>query len=370
LGGVGKYALSMDRVHRFAPVKIYTLCILGRNWWYDKDGLDALDAQKIFIKSRLDISWLRKVPQFVNKLKPDLIMTHGFNGHFVALVTRMLTQERTVLICSYHGSYHATTPGKKLIEPIYNHVTNTFIRHSAMSCVSVASFTKRFLVKKGVLDKKIVVIHNGIDAQRPSSGVGGQIRKEWRIDGHEIVVGVASRLDSVKGIHFLIDAMNVLIKRYKNLKLVIIGTGTSEQDLKSRVDNHGIGDKVLFLGYRSDVPACLEAMDIFVLPSVAEYHSIGLLEAMRAGKTIIATNVGGNTESVRHMKEGIIVPPADVTALVEAIARIIDDPLLGDRLGEASELRFRQFFTEEVMIRRTTKWLLKCGKLARNLTAA
>ena len=368
LGGVGKYAVLINNVNHCALVKIYSLTILGKSWWYDEHALDILKSEKIFIKSRKDLSWLKKVTRYINYLKPDLIMTHGFNGHFVALTTRLLNKKNIPFICSYHGLYHAMTSGRKLVEGIFNFIAERFVRHFAVSCVTVANYTKNCLVERGIAKEKITVIHNGIDDHKLPPNAREQLQDEWGIEKHEIVIGVASRLDPIKGVHFLVDAFDKLTKRYDNIRLIIIGFGTDEDKLKIKAKNYRIDDKVIFTGFRSDIPACLEAIDIFVLPSLSENHSIGLLEAMRAGKAIVATDVGGNTESVRHMKEGIIVPPKSVDALVGAITEILENASLSNAFGIAARLRFNEHFTEEKMVRRTAEWLLKCGEMTKDVS--
>lgn len=365
LGGVGKYLTLINNVNRYAPIRIHTLCILADKWWSDHEALKKLNAHKIRIRSRLDLSWSIKAASFIDAFDPHLIMTHGFNGHFVAFTARILAKTNIPFICSYHGSYHAISPGRKLVEGLFNFITKRFIRHFTISCVAVADYSKNYLVERGVSNDKITVIHNGIDDYKPSPNAREKLRDEWGIKKNEVVIGVASRLDPVKGVNFLVDTFEKLTKRYDNIRLIVIGSGTCEDELRSKVSNYEIDGKVVFTGFRSDVPACLEAMDIFVLPSLAEYHSIGLLEAMRAGKPIVATNVGGNTESVSHMKEGVIVPPANVDALVKGISQLLNDPVLANRLGKAAKIRFRKNFTEEIMVQRTAQWLMKCGEVAR-----
>jgi glycosyltransferase involved in cell wall biosynthesis len=364
MGGVGKYAQLIDKVPLYAPVQITSLCILGKHWWHDEEGLNDISARKIYIESRLDFSWIARVAIEIDALSPDLIMTHGFNGHCVALVTRFLTQKKSRLICSYHGSYHATTPGRKIFEMVFNAFTEAYIRHVAQACVSVAAFSKKHLVEKGVSPSKVEVIYNGIIDDQPSVTVGKRLRRDWGIGDHEIVIGAASRIDPVKGLQYLIAAFSELCKYRSNLKLVIVGSGIMEQRLNAMINGCGLSDKVIFTGFRADVPACLHIMDIFVLPSLAEYHSIALLEAMRAGKVIVATDVGGNTESVRHLQECLIVPAADAVALAGAIGRIIDDRSLANRLGKSARERFRKHFTDETMVRHTAQWFQECGPTA------
>jgi glycosyltransferase involved in cell wall biosynthesis len=361
LGGVGKYAQLIDLVDRYEKVKIFSICILGKNWWYDKDGLKRINADKIFIQSRLDLSWIKKVIFKINKISPTIIMTHGFNGHFVALITRIFIRFQPVYICSYHGSYHAITKGRKIIEKSINFFTESYIRYVASSCVAVADFTKKYLLKKKILQSKISVIHNGISEKLFPNEYRNKLRDEWEVKENELLIGVASRLDPVKGLEYLLAAFKNIIFKYDNLKLVIIGTGSLELKLKKMVKDNGLSTKVIFTGFRNDIPACLQAINIFVLPSLAEYHSIALLEAMRAGKAIVATDVGGNTESVRNLKEGLIVPSADSESLAQAIEKMVNDYDLADDLGNAAKERFNNLFTDDTMIRNTARWLLKCA---------
>jgi glycosyltransferase involved in cell wall biosynthesis len=128
------------------------------------------------------------------------------------------------------------------------------------------------------------------------------------------------------------------------------------------VNELNLNQHVIWAGFRSDIPACLEAFDIFVLPSLAEYHSIALLEAMRASKAIVATDVGGNTESVRDQKEALIVAPANSDAIVAAVTQLMESPELGGRLAGAARERLTRNFLQSQMIQRTAEWLMSALK--------
>ena len=201
------------------------------------------------------------------------------------------------------------------------------------------------------------MIHNGISDLEQNLLARARLREEWGIHSGEVLVGIASRFDPIKGIAGLVDAFGRVAGNYPQAKLVLIGAGSLDDALRAQVGSLGLSDRVIFTGFRTDIAACLEAMDVFVLPSLAESHSIGLLEAMRAAKAIIATDVGGNTESVRHEQEALIVPPADGTALAAALERLFDDPALRNRLGQKARARFLDEFTVDRMLGRTAKWL-------------
>jgi glycosyltransferase involved in cell wall biosynthesis len=358
IGGVGKYAAIINDVSRYAPIDMETVCILSPAWHCDRDTIAKLSATEITIKSRYDISWIWKVAWELDRIKPDLIMTHGFNGHFVVMVTSILHRVQWSFICSYHGLYHAPSVSRKVYEKFFNIIMEHFIRYWALGVAVVAEHSQKYLVQKGVNASKITVIHNGIDnCMVLSDDARQRLRREWKIRDDEILLGIASRLDPVKGIEYLIDALSRLVQRNNKIKLAIVGTGSSENFLKQYVKESNLSDYIIFTGFRSDVNDCLSAFDIFILPSLAEYHSIALLEAMRAKKPIIATDVGGNTESVRDEIESLIIKPANVTVLCNAIERLVSDPTLCLRLASAAHERFQREFTTEQMIRKTAEWI-------------
>jgi glycosyltransferase involved in cell wall biosynthesis len=363
LGGVGKYALLINEVSKIAPITIVSVCILNKNWPSDLFGLKWLDARSIYIRSRFDLSWVPNVINTIRRENPDLIMSHGFNGHFVALLTKLLSGHKIHLVCSYHGLYHATTRGRRAFEKSINLFTEHFIRRWTLSTVAVVYFAKDYLVGKKVARDQIHVIHNGIEDERPTAGAREKLRREWNIGPEDVVIAAASRLDPVKGLEYAISAVSELAQTVPGIRFVIIGTGRSEERLKAHVEELGLHNNVIFTGFRADIIDCLAAFDIFVLPSLAEYHSIALLEAMCAGKAIIATDVGGNTESVRDGKEGLIVPPADAHALYDALERLVTDEKLRITLGDNARCRFVTHFTVDVMVQKTAEWFQRCAAM-------
>lgn len=369
-GGVAKYATMIDDVKRYEPIEISHLCIIGRNWHTDDIALSELGADRIEVRYRADPSWLWKVRRAIARRKPDLLLTHGYNGHLVALATGIGARSRVPNVCSYHGPYHPSDPVRRLLEPIFNRFTENFLRRHTLSILSVSGSNKDYLSRRGVTEAKITVIHNGLDDLTPSEGARARLRAEWGVGPRDMVVGTASRLDPNKGVHCLISASARLAPDHPNVKTVIVGAGPYEQALRELATKLGMADRILFAGFRSDVPDCLAAFDVFVLPSFAESHSIGLLEAMRAGKPIVATGVGGNTESVRDGREAIIVPPGDATALAEALSRLLGDSPTRERLRQAARQRFESEFSLERMLRRTAEWLMACGAMAREEQAS
>ena len=174
----------------------------------------------------------------------------------------------------------------------------------------------------------------------------------------EISIGLASRLDSVKGIEYLLQAIPLVKAKTKNpFKVYILGDGPLEKKLIQISQKLNINDSIVFLGYQNNIPEWLATWDIFVLPTLFEYHSIALLEAMRAGKAIIATTVGGNEESVTNHVEALTIPSKDSIALSEALIKLIENPQLRKKIGENARKRFLIEFTENTMKKNLIKAL-------------
>jgi len=357
IGGVGKYASLIDNIVDTENVDILNIVILNKSRQIDVKTLDLLKNKSIIYRNGIfDLSWVKSIKEAILKYNPKAIMSHGFNGHFVAYIIKILVRPECQYVASYHGSYHATTKARKIAGWFYNKFAEHYLKRCASSIISVADYCKVYLQRKGVESEKIRVIHNGIDDIVNDDLSRAKLRNEWSVKDNDLLIGVASRIDPVKGIEYLLDAYERIADEFSYVKLAIIGTGTLENEFKKRISNKGLANRVIFTGFRSDIPACLNAMDIFALPSLAEYHSIALLEAMRAGKAIISTDVGGNTESVRDEKDGLIVQSADSNQLYDALVRYITDESLRTLHGESARNRFVSNFTVDKMASDTRDW--------------
>jgi glycosyltransferase involved in cell wall biosynthesis len=163
--------------------------------------------------------------------------------------------------------------------------------------------------------------------------------------GHPIVSMVA-RLEPRKGQRYLIEAA----AQVPEATFVFIGDGPDRAALEAQARAQGVADRVLFLGYREDIPDVLACCNLLVLPSFAEGMPLSILEAMAAGKPVIASAIGGTDEAVVHGETGLLVPPAKPSALAKAIQTVLSDPDLARRLGAAGRERAYQKFSAETMV--------------------
>ena len=333
--------------------QVYSVCININNINADLTLLRKLGVKIIEINSKSDFSWLNKVKQNIEEVKPDIFFTHGFNGAIIALLLRYFKGIDLPLVTTYHGLYHAPTSKKKILEPIYNGLSRFVYKNLAKQTVCVEHMSRHFLIEKGVPENKLVTIHNGL---KP---IGRQQKidlKSFNIPEKNLIILTASRITKVKGLNYLLEAIADIKNKTKVLfTYVMIGYGPDITKLKQIATELSILDFVSFIGYQNNIPSWLESTDIFALPSLHEYHSIALLEAMRSGKAIVATDVGGNGESIRDQKEGLLIPSKNVNALSIALLKLIEDSSLRIQYGKAAKTRFEKNFSEQVMKRKLLK---------------
>jgi len=355
LGGVGKCALAYSRLNEISDIKIHSVCIHGIHWNCDLDPLMAIGATLIPIRGRMDFSWISRCATLIKSYNPDLVFVHGFNGPIVVWLCQKKLKNKFPFVCSYHGKYYAPYWSRLPLEPVFNRFMEWIYKQYAMGVVAVAGHCKNYLVQQGVPAEKIHVVHNGLPERIKSNY---QVSKsKLGFDDDNFIIGVVSRIDPKKGLDYLVEAFSRIATNYPQAILVIVGDGPYVNELRNKATRLGVDKKIIFTGYQADVDEWLDISDIFVLPSLSEAHSMSLLEGMRAGKAIVATNVGGNPESVEHEEQGLLVPPADSEALAKAILRMIENPELRMRLGASARKRFKAEFTEDKMLEKMAAWL-------------
>jgi glycosyltransferase involved in cell wall biosynthesis len=218
--------------------------------------------------------------------------------------------------------------------------------------IAVSRFVaQRMSQALGVPARKVRVVPNGIP-----SGVFGsylpstEMRAQLSGVPDRPVVLTPARLDPVKGHMVLLAAAAQL----PEVAFALAGEGPLHDELADSVLQLGMGDRVTFLGYRQDVPALLATCDVVALPSLSEGFGLAVIEAMAAGKPVVATSVGALPEIIQHGETGLLVPPGDPPALANAIRMLLEDKRLATRLATAARARVEREFTAKRMVDRVT----------------
>jgi glycosyltransferase involved in cell wall biosynthesis len=246
-------------------------------------------------------------------------------------------------------------PHNYILEP-YEKFYKKLIYSRIFQAIAVSADNKLNLLKLfGVPEKKLTVIHNGIDVNKFQFSIFKNLDNSISCVTHnKTVITTISRLVEHKGLYFLIQAAKHLNK-IENICFLIVGEGPLQESLMKDVKEAGMEDRFLFIGFRSDIPYILSKTDIFVLPSLFEGLPISVLEAMAAGKPVIASNVSGIPEEVIDKKTGILVPPGDPEALAKAIEELAKNPEKRQEMGEEGRKLVKEHFTLTKMVYETEK---------------
>jgi len=203
----------------------------------------------------------------------------------------------------------------------------------------------------GVSARRVTVIRTAVDCeafyvpdQRESC------RSEFGLAPESRVVGYTGRLEKQKRLDLLLEGFSQVLARHPQAHLMIVGEGWLRPKLEALAASLGISHAVIWTGFRQDIPRLLAAIDIYMLPSANEGFSASMLEAMAAGKPVIATDVGGAKEVVIDKRTGILIPPGSASAIASAIIDLLDHPEKQAALAQAGRSRVVQEFGVQRMV--------------------
>lgn len=292
-----------------------------------------------------DLLALFQVCSLLHRIKPDLIHMHTFKAGFIGRLAGWWMGIPSVY------TMHAWLWGTEAVSGLSSVLGRAFERIAARFCqriITVSEAGQRILGELKIGSRlKAVTIHNGIsdcDAQ----AVHGP-------KASPVIVMVA-RFMPPKHQDALLRAFAALPS---GPRLRFIGDGVTKPAIEALAGQLGVAERVDFLGERGDVPRLLAESDIFVLSSVMEMFPISILEAMRAGLPVVASNVGGISEAVIHGSTGLLVPKQSVAELALALQSLVQDADLRGRLGAAARQSFLKNFQFSPVARRTQELYLE-----------
>jgi glycosyltransferase involved in cell wall biosynthesis len=343
VGGAEKVVLDIfDRIDRdrFSVRLMYwqDRAPLLENRGYSPDEVKKLSFTKV-ISIRSIVVLIREL----KRLKADVLQTHFMDPDLLGVfAARFLGIPQIMTIHSY------PFPEKKTHCWRYR-ILSYFA--ATIMCVS-ETVKKHVMTSTGIRPEKLSVVHNGINPDKFSLGSSverkNELRKSLGIPQESVVVGNVSRLIEDKGHKYLLMAMPGIVTKFPFVKLLIVGDGGLRDELTELSRTLNIADKVVFAGSRLDVPQLLEIMDVFVFPTFREALGICVLEAMAAGKPIIATDDAAIPELIENNVEGLLVHPGDHYALERAIALMLDDKDMRERMSVAARKRSSDFTMEKM----------------------
>jgi len=340
-------ALNLDR-RRFQPL---VACLYGAGATAQRLQAGGVPVTDLGMRHKADVGAVVRLWRLLRRERPLILHAFLFHANLLACLVGRLAGVPIILVSE-------RTMG---MENRARYVVNWLTAPLANRIVAVSPSVRDFVVQRvGIPASKVLVIPNGVDVARFAAAQPIS-RAAWGLPAEGSLIGAVMRLDPVKGGETLVRAVAALPP---GPHAVVVGDGPQRAAWESLADALGVAGRIHFVGYQADVPAWLAACDVFVLSSEREGMPNAVLEAMAAGRPVVATAVGGTPDVVLDGVTGLLVPPRDPAALARAIQSLLDDPARAREMGAAGRWRVEEHFSLEAVVARTVALydsLLKVG---------
>jgi glycosyltransferase involved in cell wall biosynthesis len=263
----------------------------------------------------------------VRRERPDIVQSFLFVDNTIARVAGVFSPE-TVVVTGARGIQNRTSPLVRAVDRLLIPLSDYIVSNSASGAAAY--------VDRGATPDRVGVVHNGRDLDAFVDAEPAPLREQFDVPADAPLVGMVSRLHPIKGQPDLVAAWPAVRRAVPDAHLVFVGDGPERAALEAAVAATGETSSVHFTGNRDDVPGVLAALDAFVFTSYREGQSGALLEAMAAGKPIVATDIVENRELVSDGETAVLVPTAEPAALSAAIVGLLCDPDRAAALGAAA----------------------------------
>lgn len=297
----------------------------------DRLGMAARKLQTatfpIVSKSPIHPASVKQLLTILRRENVSILCTHGYRPNIIGCFAAKAAGIATIAV-----SRGWTAESGKI--RMYERLDRFFLRLSS-HVVAVSHGQKEKVVRCGVPENRVSVIHNAIDVHSCAISPAKSVRRELGIPEDSIWVVSAGRLSPEKNYSTMIEVARQVASKKNNVFFTVFGEGFLRNTLEEQRDRAGLQNRFLFPGFRADIASAFAEMDIFMLPSLTEGLPNVVLEAYSMKKPVIASAVGGTPEIVQHNISGKLSAPYDVTTMAEAILRFSNDDNLRGCMGNA-----------------------------------
>jgi glycosyltransferase involved in cell wall biosynthesis len=311
----------------------------------DRCRSDGIPFVPLTLRHEFDLASARRLARVIGEREADVVHVHKGIAHSAALFATFFARRRPVLVVNRGVSFPLDA------------ASSLKYRFRLDAVVTVCEDIRRIVIDSaGVPPEKVHVVYAGVDLDRfdPALAEGARVRREWGVaSDEELLVQVGAR--EWKGWRDLVSATALLGGEFPRLRTAVVACKdeTERERVLAFAWERGVGDRVLAIGFRQDMPDVLAAADV-----VADLSSEGLgitgtiREAMALGRPVVASEAGGNPELVEDGTSGLLVPPRDPVAVAAAVRRVLSDPAVAARLGTGGRERVVRGFSTEIRLDR------------------
>jgi glycosyltransferase involved in cell wall biosynthesis len=275
--------------------------------------------------------WLYR---YFRKERPDIVATHtakaGALGRLAAFLAGV-----PVRIHTYHGHVlqgyfgPAVSTVFRSVERLLSGVTTRVI--------AISPWIAADLIRMDIGRGRISVVRNGLDLEELKNGRPGRLRADLGVAEGVPLVGIVGRLAPIKAHELFLQAAALVLRQHPQAQFVIVGDGELWDSLHRRVDALGLAGVVHFTGWRQDLAEVYADLAVAVCCSINEGTPVSVIEAAAAGKPVVGTRVGGMPDIVQDGVNGFLIPSGDAPALARSISRLLADPVMAARMGQAGQ---------------------------------
>ena len=351
--GVGGLENGLVNLINHIPPERYRHAIVCLKGYSDfRQRIKRKDVEIVALNKRegQDFGLYLNLFRTLRRMKPDIVHTRNL-GTMEGQVIAALAGART-RIHGEHGRDIFDLYGKNRKYNILRKAISPFVNHF----IAVSRDLESWLASTvGAPSSRINQIYNGVDTLRfqPRSKKGFIGGPKGFFTERSFVIGSVGRMAEVKSYPSLVQAFLMLLRKepalQERLRLLVVGDGNTRHKCMDMLREAGAQAFAWLPGERSDIPELMQAMDLFVLPSLGEGISNTILEAMSTGLPVIATQVGGNVELVREGVTGMLIPPGEPASISDAILKYYTNPDLRVHHGQAARQHIESAFSIEAM---------------------
>ncbi len=347
-GGAKTHVITLLKRLMKEGINVELLCIM--------EGVFTEEAKKASIpikiihqKKRYSLKPILDIKKYIAKGNYDIVHCHGARANYISFFIK--NSFNIPFITTLHSDYKLDFKDNIYKQAIFMPINAIALRKFDYILAVTKAF-KNMLIERGFSEKKLKVIYNGINMQKEIKTLDKvEFLKKYNLDYNEnyLYVGIAARLQQVKGLKHFLEASKYLLKDNKKIMFLIAGSGTLEDSMKTYIKENHLQDNVKMLGFISDINSFYNVLDINVLTSYSESFPYALLEGARLKKATVATSVGGIPEMIKDNETGFLVKPHNSKELAKKINILLKDKNLMSSFGESFYKYAYDHFSDEKM---------------------
>lgn len=296
-------------------------------------------------RGRLNPLSLLDILRTAQRTEADILHLHGYKACTLGRIAGVLLDIPVIL--HEHGVFSGV--------PFHQKVADWLLAPHGEKMIAVSEAVAKFCVdRRSIAPEKIEVISNSIpldDFRNVPRQATKEAAEELGVDPNVPIIGTVGRLDEVKGVKYLLDAIPAIQEEIPEVKILIVGDGTLRGELEEKAERLGVAEDVVFTGERRDVPRLYRLMDVKVISSIREGGPLTLLEAMAAGTSVVTTPVGVVEEVIENGENGLLVQPQAPEEIAESVVFLLENAERRQEISDRAQGRVREYDLQTTMRR-------------------